>query len=658
MDFYTLFENMDLAEGYGQIPNNYNIRACIPSKDDFKKISNRFNDYRSKGKNAEFINTPWGLAYCTKDFNKKIKYLIIAMFIKYDELAEALKDILAEEYNKDDIKNILTKDLAPYYSLLAGIASNINVKKTESLQEASNLTPLEKMQQFDNGTRRENIKACSDQKLFDYYNITVNERLHNAKEQILEEIRRRNLILKLINDRISLKKINFFDAKYVRNRAQSNDAYGDFLRDLRFFGDPPTQLFVYLMFALSLNEKNVANILADLFTVKYWIHKDKLKTYIQQFMQQRPRCLQAIVDSINTLNGGTKTESLITLKERLLMVKDSIKEDIEKHEELNPKLWTENNELKPEVKDKILEIVKDFTDDLKEDEIKIEVSDIVLVGSNASYNYTKNSDLDIHIIADTKDLDCPEYIYNALYSAYRSLFNKKLNIEFYDIPVEIYIETEQVPLVSNGCYSVMQDKWLKEPVYTEIPDYDHDDFDNKLSELEQSYNDLIAKADLTTDEIKEFIEKLYELRKEGLSNENGSEWSIQNLLFKEFRNRGYLDKLKDLKNEIKSKELSLESLRNRMKKANLVENLTDKEIADYRIKIQQLTHHSPIVSRNKNFEIYNIDESEVQSIMNKLKQTNFIKYVQKAQTGYNFNRFDFSQMARPHNYYKIYGQIK
>lgn len=121
---------------------------------------------------------------------------------------------------------------------------------------------------------------------------------------------------------------------------------------------------------------------------------------------------------------------------------EDIREDIEKHDALNPKLWDENGNLKPEVREKILEIAKEFTDGLKEDGIKFDLKDIRLVGSNCSYNYTDKSDLDVHLIMDTDSLECPDDLYPLLYSAYRSLFNGKLDIDFYGIPVELYVETE------------------------------------------------------------------------------------------------------------------------------------------------------------------------------------------------------------------------
>lgn len=120
----------------------------------------------------------------------------------------------------------------------------------------------------------------------------------------------------------------------------------------------------------------------------------------------------------------------------------SLDEKIEKHDTLNPLLWNEDGTLKEEVHDKIIEITNDFIDNLKQDGIKFDLKDIRIVGSNCSYNYTKDSDLDVHLIAGSSSLNCPDELYPLLYSSYRSIYNKNLNIDFYGIPVEIYVEVE------------------------------------------------------------------------------------------------------------------------------------------------------------------------------------------------------------------------
>lgn len=124
----------------------------------------------------------------------------------------------------------------------------------------------------------------------------------------------------------------------------------------------------------------------------------------------------------------------------------------EKHDTLNPKLWDiENNELKPEVSEKVLEIAKDFTDGLDEDGVKYKLLDIKLVGSNCSYNYNKSSDLDVHLVFDLSIYNDAEkeHMAELLYNYARSLWNKNHTVEFYGIPVEIYVETDNTDGSNN-----------------------------------------------------------------------------------------------------------------------------------------------------------------------------------------------------------------
>jgi surface protein len=139
--------------------------------------------------------------------------------------------------------------------------------------------------------------------------------------------------------------------------------------------------------------------------------------------------------------------------------------------DINPKLF-DNNALKPEIRKKAEEVVNEFLKILAEDEVKLKVRDVILTGSNASYNYTANSDVDLHILADTAQFDDPEQLHKKLYNCYRRLFESKFDITFYGIPVEIYVETEDNPVVSNGIYSVMYDKWVKEPTRDYVKEVD------------------------------------------------------------------------------------------------------------------------------------------------------------------------------------------
>lgn len=175
------------------------------------------------------------------------------------------------------------------------------------------------------------------------------------------------------------------------------------------------------------------------------------------------------------------------------------------HDTLNPLLWTKDNELKPEVHDKIEEVVDIFKEMLNDDGIDIDIKDVVILGSNASYNYTDNSDLDVHIIASIKDDELDYKL--ALYEAYKSLFNTKYDVVFYDVPVELYVEANEVGAQSNGIYSIYKG-WIKEPSKEDIkvnaePDVSlEDEYDKLIADVKEVLPEFNLNEDIKeTDEV-------------------------------------------------------------------------------------------------------------------------------------------------------------
>ena len=242
---------------------------------------------------------------------------------------------------------------------------------------------------------------------------------------------------------------------------------------------------------------------------------------------------------------------------------ESLNEEVEIHDTLNPIIWNEDNTLKPEVAEKAKEVAQTFVNILTDNGIKIRVIDIYLVGSNANYNYNESSDIDIHIIADDS-FDCDKRHLPLLYDAYKSLFNKKYDISFKGINVEVYVETGE-PSVSGGIYSIKYNKWIKEPDKNDIPEIDQEAVGQGLNEWIKRYEEITASPEI--EEIDEYIDELYNLRINSIANEG--EFGTGNLIFKEVRRNGILDKLKELKIELEENELSLESLNEELGKLGL-----------------------------------------------------------------------------------------
>jgi hypothetical protein len=79
------------------------------------------------------------------------------------------------------------------------------------------------------------------------------------------------------------------------------------------------------------------------------------------------------------------------------------------------------------------------------------------------------------------------------------------------------------------------------------------DFMNAIDDLETS-----ASLNNSVDEIERLKEKLKIYRKTGLDDEG--EFSTENLVFKILRNTGYLEKLSNLKDNVLTKNLTLENI--------------------------------------------------------------------------------------------------
>ena len=218
------------------------------------------------------------------------------------------------------------------------------------------------------------------------------------------------------------------------------------------------------------------------------------------------------------------------------------------HDELNQKLFNKE-ELKPEVKEKLKEIAEAFIDYLEVN--KDAIKDVVITSSSVSYNYTKYSDIDLHLKVDYDLIheDCP--IVEGYLWACKSTFNKDHDITIYGIPVEVYAESIEEDTVHNGLYSLWQDKWIDKP--NKIPPTDND------SAVLSKYNELKEAADRIQDSevASELIDKIYQMRKAGL--QEAGEFSTENLAFKKLRDEGIIERLREMKKQKIDKELSLES---------------------------------------------------------------------------------------------------
>jgi predicted nucleotidyltransferase len=223
--------------------------------------------------------------------------------------------------------------------------------------------------------------------------------------------------------------------------------------------------------------------------------------------------------------------------------------------DLNRQFWTSDNKLNPVIRKALLRIAKEFYDGI-ELENKPKVKDIVFTGSLANYNYSDYSDVDLHLLFDFgKDKE----LLSQFFLLAKSKWNDKHDITVKGYDVEVYAEDEKSPHVATGLYSVLKDKWIKEPK-KETPAYDEQDVMTKVKYFVGMYNQLVkqfqdGQLDGLDKKVEKFRDKLSKFRQSGL--QLGGEFSTENLAFKLLRRAGYMDKLAKLHDTIVDKQLSV-----------------------------------------------------------------------------------------------------
>lgn len=230
---------------------------------------------------------------------------------------------------------------------------------------------------------------------------------------------------------------------------------------------------------------------------------------------------------------------------------------------LNPEIWNDVDTVDPVLKSNIraalLSIASEFMEFLSED---LFVDDVRFTGSLANFNWSKFSDIDLHVLVDFSQFD-PEdrEVYKELFQLKKTLFNSTHNITVKGYEVELYGEDINEIHHSTGIYSVLFDEWINKPEREEVK-IDKDLLKSKSVSMMSNIDELIDdvkddELDSALEKIEKFKDKLKKYRSAGL--EKDGEFSYENLVFKFLRRNGYIEKLFDFKNKLMDKSLSLEN---------------------------------------------------------------------------------------------------
>ena len=218
---------------------------------------------------------------------------------------------------------------------------------------------------------------------------------------------------------------------------------------------------------------------------------------------------------------------------------------------LNPMFWV-GDSLKPEVNEALMKFAEAFAAYVDLDERAI--VDVLLLGGNAGYNYTQYSDLDVHIVVDPKFIpDCEPDLLDQYYMDEKTLWELTHNITIYGVKAEPYIERPKVTRKkSQGVYSLMKKTWIQEPEKVE-GEVEEKEIEKKVNNFKTKIDAFIKNENV--DGLRELVKKLRDSR--SVSLQKYGEYGFENMVFKELRNQGYIDKVRTVVVNLKSKNLSL-----------------------------------------------------------------------------------------------------
>ena len=216
------------------------------------------------------------------------------------------------------------------------------------------------------------------------------------------------------------------------------------------------------------------------------------------------------------------------------------------NDRLNPRIWGPDEHLHPEVRERLLTIAEDFREFLGVPDLDLQ--DITISGSNAAYTYTPNSDIDLHLVVRMPD----DPVYRELFDAKKFQYNEQHDITIGGADVELYVQAADQPHISQGVYSIVNNKWIQVPRRVKSV-IDDTSTKNKFETVGNQIEKAIASGSLKR--MTRMAEKIKKMRQTGL--EAHGEFGPENLAFKMLRTQGKIKELYDARNAAKDQEFSL-----------------------------------------------------------------------------------------------------
>jgi len=218
---------------------------------------------------------------------------------------------------------------------------------------------------------------------------------------------------------------------------------------------------------------------------------------------------------------------------------------------LQPDIWVDGK-INEEYKERMLKIANDYWDSLG---LGFEYDDITLTGSLANYNWSKYSDVDLHIVYDEENFRGEDFeLIQELLDTKTRKWNSDHDIKIKGFEVELYLQPLTQEHHSQGVYSLSNDEWIVEPKKEKV-EIDKETVTKKYNTILNTLKDIEKSPKNQIEKLDKLKEKVKKMRKSGL--ESKGEFSTENIVYKLLRRNEIMKKISDLTKDIYDKKMTI-----------------------------------------------------------------------------------------------------
>ena len=364
------------------------------------------------------------------------------------------------------------------------------------------------------------ILSKLNQELKHLYNFTTN--FYDYKIEIINSSE--NVNSTNINNKLNWSKTSLIP---VKNYINSDDNSLEDIRKMHVMPSDEKKKQPQMQIALKDKYKQIGNKLGNMTQAEYnWYKNYGIGD------SKKPNCNKDIINEVETDDVDLSSFKI--------------------QKKLHEKFWI-NDKLNKKVRIRLIDIADEFVNSIKINSDL--VKDYLFLGSLANYNWSKYSDIDLHILIDFKKINKDTDLVKDYFDSKKKIWNDEHeNLKIYGFQVELYIQDINEENSSGGVYSLEKNKWLIKPKQNMGEIFNPKKVKDKASLIMTEIDDLEENfkknknIEIISNKAKKIYDKIKKIRKEGL-NTKKSEMSNGNIIFKVLRRSGYLEKIIDLKKD-------------------------------------------------------------------------------------------------------------